>query len=83
VNRGFIVSRNGFQSGAYDAAKYTPILLVDLDELMRIFWEPWLVSMSARLHKVCERVFPFFDLYWFESLPQLDAAKLERFRLHG
>jgi hypothetical protein len=81
VNRGFIVSKRGFQSGALDAAKNTPIVLADFDELIRLFWEPWLIAMSARLHRLCERLFPFFDIYWFERLPELDAPRLQQFDL--
>ena len=81
VGRGFIISRRGFQSGALEAAKNTSIILANFDQLQRIFWEQWLVAMSARLHRESDRLFPFFDIYWFERLPPLDTAKLEQFAL--
>jgi len=80
VNRGFIVSKIGFQSpGAYDAARNTAIVLVDFEELMQLFFDPWLIAMSVRLEKASAMLFPFFDIYGFETLPKLPQDKLKLF----
>jgi len=79
VNRGFIISKFGFQSGAFDAARNTPVVLENFDGFMNLFFDKWLTAMSLRLRDVSDRLFPFFDIYWFESLPALPEHKIQLF----
>lgn len=79
INRGFIVSKLGFQSGARDAAENTPIVLLTFEGLTELFFDAWLKAMSARLDRVSRLLFPFFDIYWFETLPKLAEDKFPRF----
>jgi hypothetical protein len=61
AHRGFIVSRAGFQSGAYDAAQNTNLNLVTFLELQAIFLDRWLVSMGARYELYADELFPYWD----------------------
>ena len=79
INRGFIVSKLGFQSGAREAAENTPIVLLTFEGLTELFFDAWLKAMSARLDRVSRLLFPFFDIYWFETLPKLAEDKFPRF----
>ena len=80
VNRGFIISRAGFQSpGAHDASRNTCIVLLDFEQFMALFFDSWLKVMSVRLDKATHRLFPFFDIYYFENLPELPKDKLQLF----
>lgn len=45
ANIGFIVSKSGFQSGCYEAAKNTNIKLVSLDELQDVYHQRWRKEM--------------------------------------
>ena len=69
----------GFQSGAHDAARNTAVVLQDFDGFMDLFFGAWLSAMSVRLHKASDRLVPFFDVYWFESLPELPQDKFQLF----
>lgn len=44
AHRGYIISRNGFQKGAIDAANATNIELVTFDEFQSIFFNKWIAS---------------------------------------
>jgi hypothetical protein len=79
INRGFVISKLGFQSGARDAAKNTPIVLLSFEGLTQLFFDAWLKAMSARLDRLSRLLFPFFDIYWFETLPKLAEDKFPRF----
>lgn len=80
VNRGFIISKVGFQSpGAYNAAANTCIVLLDLEGFMQLFFDSWLMAMSIRLDKAVDLLFPFFDVYYFERLPELPQDRFSDF----
>ncbi len=80
LNRGFIISKVGFQSpGAFAAARNTPIVLTDFKHFMGSFFDSWLTAMSIRLDKASNRVFPFFDPYYFETLPELPRNRYPSF----
>ena len=80
VNRGFIISKVGFQSpGAYDAVRNTAVVLISFDEFTRLFFDQWLTAMSLRLAKASKLIFPFFDPYGFETLPELPPNMVQTF----
>jgi len=79
INSGLIISKVGFRSGARDAAKNTPIVLLSFEGLTQLFFDAWLKVMSARLDRVSRLLFLFFDIYWFETLPELAEEKFPRF----
>lgn len=79
LNRAFVISKVGFQRGAHRAARSTPIILLDFEAFLELFFESWLRAMSIRLDRTVNSLFPFFDLYWFETLPELSKDKFDAF----
>jgi hypothetical protein len=61
AHRGFIISTNGFQSGAFEAAQNTNIDLITFDELQSIFFERWRIAMGASFMPYADRLFPYWD----------------------
>ncbi|MVZ62799.1 restriction endonuclease [Sphingobacterium humi] len=61
ANTGFIVSKNGFQSGSYDAVKNTNIRLVSLKELETEYYNKWKQGMVERYMTYADRLFPYWD----------------------
>lgn len=47
AHRGFIISSDGFQSGAYEAAQHSNVDLVDWVEFQKIFVERWFHTFMA------------------------------------
>jgi hypothetical protein len=79
AHRGFIVSKMGFQSGAFEAVRNTNINLVTFSELQEIFLDRWLKAMGERYEPYADELFPYWDfggkrppLGWTGE----DAAKL-------
>jgi len=61
ANLGFIVSRNGFQSGSYDAAKKTNIHLVSLKDLENEYYLKWKQAMAKKYVQYADELFPYWD----------------------
>ena len=61
AHRGFIISRKGFQKGAFEAATNTNIDLVTFKQLQEIFADRWRLSMGERLMPFADRLFPYWD----------------------
>ena len=58
ANTGFIISKNGFQAGAREAARSTNIHLLTWDELQQKFGRQWFAYKSELLEKVLYPVHP-------------------------
>ncbi|MBF8983984.1 restriction endonuclease [Lutibacter sp. B2] len=52
ANTGYIISKSGFQNGAYTAAKNSNIYLMNYDELQSNFRERWLEAMVFKMHTI-------------------------------
>lgn len=63
ANFGFIVSKNGFQSGSYEAVKNTNIRLVTLDELEKEYYPKWKQGMAKKYVKYADELFPYWEPY--------------------
>lgn len=74
ANLGFIVSKNGFQSGSYEAVKNTNIRLVSLKELEREYYVKWKQSMTNRYMPYADRLFPYWDYVGKKSV---DGGKID------
>ncbi len=61
ANRGYIVSKKGFQSGAHEAAQLTNVELVTFEELQDIFFSRWKVAIARRMMPYADRLFPYWD----------------------
>jgi len=61
ANIGFIVSRNGFQSGSYDAANKTNVHLVSLKDLEKEYYSKWKQAMAKKYMKYADELFRYWD----------------------
>jgi hypothetical protein len=62
ANFGFIVSKNGFQKGSYEAAEKTNIKLVSLEELEEKYYKKWQVGMARKYMPLADSLFPYWDM---------------------
>ena len=60
---GYIVSRSGFQSGAFAAAQNSNIRLVTWGEFQGVFLERWKEGRYEQLSPSFEELFEFFDYF--------------------
>ena len=58
---GFLISKNGFQSGAYEAAQNSNIRLVNWFEFQEVFVERWKEGRYETLRQAFEDIFEFYD----------------------
>lgn len=71
ANTGFIVSKNGFQSGSYEAVKNTNIKLVSLKELETEYYAKWKQGMVEKYIQYGDILFPYWD--YPGKMPQKDS----------
>jgi len=58
---GFLISRNGFQSGAYEATKNSNIRLVNWFEFQDIFISRWKDRRYVEVRQLFDRLFDYYD----------------------
>ncbi|CAM9967526.1 unnamed protein product, partial [Chrysoparadoxa australica] len=58
---GFLISRNGFQSGAYEAAQNSNIRLVNWFELQDVFISRWKKGRYAQVRQLFDDLFEYYD----------------------
>ena len=84
ANIGYIISTNGFQSGSYEAAKYTNVRIVTWEEFQELFEEKWIENYFS---KYIEEHFdslitctePLVPL-WALKLSGSDVTKMKKLR---
>ena len=76
ANLGFIVSKNGFQAGCYDAVKKTNVRLVSLKELEKEFYQKWKQAMVKKYTPFADKLFPYWDTSGGKMAP--DGGKINR-----
>jgi len=62
ASRGFLISKKGFQSGAYSAVESTNVRLVDWYEFQDQVEDEWLESTGRHLYKYVSPLFRFTDV---------------------
>ncbi len=84
ANTGYIISRNGFQEGAYEAAENSNLNLFDFEEFQTEFRTQWvnnvvdeLETLGYPLRKYSDPMESFYD----KAVNTLDEAKQKEFRL--
>jgi hypothetical protein len=61
ANRGLLISRNGFQPGAREAAKFTNIDLLTWSEFEELMFERWIGATTRRLDPLFRWAFQLMD----------------------
>ncbi|MDZ5726890.1 MULTISPECIES: restriction endonuclease [unclassified Acetobacterium] len=63
---GIMISKNGYQSGAIDAAKYSNIRLETWESFLNIIMHRWIDNRLWTVKKMAARVMSFDDVYDYE-----------------
>lgn len=84
ANTGYIISRAGFNSGAYRAARFTNIHLHTWDQFKQTFEAEWLIGISPRVRKdfafLMDCTEPIIATSVFKRVEKVSVAKKEKFK---
>lgn len=69
ANTGFIVSKNGFQSGAREASRFTNIQLVTFEELQHLYGNEWFRKQRAKLAPLLDKLRSIYGLHFEQFNP--------------
>lgn len=69
ANTGFIVSKNGFQSGAREAARFTNIQLVTFEELQHLYGNEWFRKQKAKLAPCLDKLRAIYAMHFEQFNP--------------
>lgn len=75
ANYGFIVSKNGFQKGSYEAVEKTNISLLTLDDIEEKYSDRWIVSMTNKYLPLSDQLLRYWDPY--ENNDAKDGTKID------
>lgn len=81
-NCGYIISKAGFQSGAYRASENTNISLLTWNEFLNLVEKRWLTCMSEKLDKIGKVLRDYSDLYsckFYKKVKEKDSEVLKQF----
>lgn len=62
VSKGYIISKNGFQSGAYATAEKTNVELLSWDEFVEMIEVKWLEYKTKKLKKISKPLWVYIDI---------------------
>jgi len=83
ANWGFIISSSGFQSGAYEAAKNSPIRLLNWNEFQELFVDRWIQNyLFLRLSDIADPLIEYtepINSRIFKKAQRLDSDKQKKF----
>lgn len=71
ANRGYIISRTGFQSGAVDAARSTNIELVSFAEFQAIFFDKWIKNRTWAIERDIGAILSYYEPFGIPGINQL------------
>jgi hypothetical protein len=67
ASTGFIVSKRGFQKGAYEVAQYTNLNLVTFEELQHLYGDEWLRKQEEKLDKYLTELRHIYTCHFKQS----------------
>ena len=89
ANNGYIISRAGFQAGAYEAAANTNVKLLSWQEFQEFFEDQWYwTHLSNQVHEILDPLCSYLEplpamIHWDEYLDENEVARLkEMFHQH-
>jgi len=62
ANRGYLISKLGFQSGAIEAAHNSSVELMTWAEFQNVFYDRWIQAMTERLYESADAIFEYMDV---------------------
>ncbi len=78
ANRGYIISKAGFQSGAIEAAKSTNVELVTFQEFQSIFFERWIKSYSWKFEKEFGGLNNYYEPFGIPGMGRINSEDEKR-----
>jgi len=77
ASTGFIISKRGFQSGAYEAIRFTNIQLLTFEELQHLYGNEWYRKKEAKLEKLDSKLNEIYRLHFAQDtfLPIMNNEK--------
>jgi len=69
ANTGYIVSKKGFQSGAFEAARFTNIQLLTFEELQHMYGNEWFRKKSIELEVYLDKLRSIYRLHFEQFSP--------------
>lgn len=82
ASTGYIVSKKGFQTGAYEAVRYTNIQLLTFEELQHLYGEEWFRKKKATLEVLRKQLGEIYGCH-FEQGSFLPIMNNEKFISNG
>jgi hypothetical protein len=82
ASTGYIVSKKGFQTGAYEAVRYTNIQLLTFEELQHLYGEEWFRKKKATLEALRKQLGEIYRCH-FEQGSFLPIVNNEKFISNG
>lgn len=76
ANHGLIISRNGFQSGSYEAVKNTNIKLLSWNEFLEMFELRWLQNSVKQIHEKGYHLRKLTDKLSIDRLTEMTPEKI-------
>lgn len=61
ANLGVIISKNGFQSGAKEAALFTNVILLTWDEFLLRIMDKWIITQLVKLKSAAHKILMYTD----------------------
>jgi len=61
AHRGYIISKVGFQAGAFAAVQNTNVELLTFDQLQAVFFDRWPIAMGQKYRPEADVLFPYWD----------------------
>ena len=69
ANTGFIISKNGLQSGAYEAVRFSNIQLLTFEELQHLYGNEWFRKQQAKLDILLSKLRLIYNLHFEQFNP--------------
>lgn len=69
ANTGFIISKHGFQSGAYEAARFSNIQLLTFEELQHLYGNEWFRKQQVTLDVLLDKLRLIYGLHFEQFNP--------------
>jgi hypothetical protein len=82
ANVGYLITKNGFQTGAYKAVQNSNVYLLTWKEFITLFEKRWLISMinkTNNIGKLLRDYTDFLDLEFYNKAKDLGIEKLKQF----
>ena len=88
TNTGYIISRAGFQAGAYEAAANTNVKLLSWEEFQEVFVDQWYWTLlTQQAHDILDPLYSYLEplpamIHWDDYLNESEISRLKEMYRH-